>query len=683
MKDSMGSTVLIQIFVVFMVVFIILMASILNYTKTFRIKNQVINIINRHGGYTSDAREEIKDYISKSSIYGQCVLLEGTNDFGSSTTDRCEIKEYKVKDAVGGSYYKVRVYVTFMFPLIKETLHIPITGETKRLYNSPNNNPKAPTYEMVNKNYSPTEVSFSIAGESCIPESPPPPSGGGGCCSPAICGGTVGGLRNSRGCGCYDSSGKLIAGEKTRFNPNKPGRIPDVVGAACCFYHKDCAGKATLKTATVTGGGKSGPLAIIMLTFDDPNQVGIKECTVTNGSCPTTTRCEVKGGTELISSVRVACIDPLGTSSSLDVAVNVIDCGETTHKEVNGRCVETCTVGKYNCAQCEMGECTLCEDNYEPGGGTGHCVKACEVGKNNCKSCYAGKCTECDDDYKVNESGKCEYSGKCYCCGNSQGCNYKWSSTGETPNSTCALTTFSKAQCSGTSSNPANCTIRNCAKCATKSTCETCNAGFKLNSNKSSCVNICSISKCDLCESESTCKTCALGYKLKKAKTMCEQNINCPANCSLCDEVGDACYTCKSGYYINDDDECSACDTGCTVCSGSSSNCTSCATNYTLSGSKCCSKISNCATYTASCGCDKCAAGYHKNLQGGCDKDSTGGTTPACPENCNCNMYGACTSCTNDGTPPKCLEVTCEPPKRKCTYGSGCCGTFDLGESDF
>jgi len=317
MKDSVGSTVLIQIFVVFMVVFIILMASILNYTKTFRIKNQVVNIINRHGGYTSDAREEIKDYISKSSIYGQCVLLEGTNDFGSSTTDRCEIKEYKVKDAVGGSYYKVRVYVTFMFPLIKETLQIPITGETKRIYDRPNDAPETPTYEMVNKPYVPSEVSFSIEKDSCVPPKPP---GSKGCCQKAVCAGSTLIGDGNGGCTCEN-------GRRPGYNASLKGRKPVPGRTNACWWCYDC----NYQPVSLTIDGASTIPAqkrTIKITVTDSSNVGYT-CTPGGENSPITIKYD--GADEEVKTGTIKCTtvgdEPRETTETFDV--NVVNCSKS------------------------------------------------------------------------------------------------------------------------------------------------------------------------------------------------------------------------------------------------------------------------------------------------------------------------------------------------------------------
>ncbi len=240
MKDSVGSTVLMKIFVIFMVVYIILMASILNYTKTFRIKNQIINIINRHGDYNSAARQEISNYIEKSSMYMECSLLDGNNDFGSDPDNKkCEIKEYQMTDAAGGRYYKVKVYVTFMFPLTKRTLQIPITGETKRLYDAGYSDPDPPQYTIVDNKYTPEKVSLEVEKAPC--------GGGNGCCQSAIC--TSGTLVSDGKGGCTCKNG----GTPT-YNASKRGRKPYPSASNACAWCWSCT--ATPVTINVEGGSK-------------------------------------------------------------------------------------------------------------------------------------------------------------------------------------------------------------------------------------------------------------------------------------------------------------------------------------------------------------------------------------------------------------------------------------------
>ena len=477
MKDSVGSTVLMKIFVVFMVVYIILMASILNYTKTFRIKNQVVNIINRHGGYTTSAESEITDYISKSSIYGKCNLLEGNNEFGSNKEDKCEIKEYQMTDAAGGSYYKVRVYVTFQFPLIKQTLQIPITGETKRLYGAPSTPDNGPKYDIVNRSYNPNndKADLEIENETCMPGSAPPAAGG--CCSESYC--LIGEKRYVNGkCGCY--SGFFSSGGTPYCSPLKPGTKLSNDNCSCCYT---CGAKAELGTPSGEGNANTPTsTASITIPVSDPGTVGMMGCS------PYTFNAGTNSVTiEFIevckSKVTVSCVDRLGNSSTKTVKVYT---------------------KPTNCKSCSGDTCTGCIDGYFLDGN-----KVCRKCNEGCAKCTKPLvCTECEEGYYKNTIGICK------ACGT--GCSVCTSSTSCT---TCD-SDHVKAQDNKTCCTPKD----NCSTYLANCNCKDCANGYK-GDGKGGCKKestgggsttpICNSDQV-LCENNTKCcpKTCTGGVPL-------------------------------------------------------------------------------------------------------------------------------------------------------------------------
>ncbi len=339
MKDSVGSTVLMKIFVVFMVVYIILMASILNYTKTFRIKNQIINIINRQGGYNASARQEIADYIEKSSMYMECTLLEGSNDFGSDPNNKkCEIKEYVVEDAAGGRYYKVKVYVTFQFPLIKQTLQIPITGETKRLFDA-ESDPNPPKYVIINSEYNPVsdKVGLKVENSSCG-------GGGNGCCQSSICPGSRLIGDGKGGCTCEN-------GGTPTYDSAKRGRKPYPSAGNACAWCWTC--EATPVTINVTGESTSwATRRSLRINITDTSHAGFT--------------CGTYGENSSIAVDYDSAVD--GTVSTKAIKCSIVGNGPDTTKSYNVYVRKASTVPDGPCANCAcktkpacpVGECTRC-----------------------------------------------------------------------------------------------------------------------------------------------------------------------------------------------------------------------------------------------------------------------------------------------------------------------------------
>lgn len=145
MKDAFGGAFILRIMLIFFAVFICFMAVAINISKTFRIKNEVISILQRsdptelfslseEGGRT-DVSIKIDDYLqsiaykytNNSNITNNCK-----NNGGTLTGNGVCIVEYN--NGSNKVYYKVIAYIVIDFPLFHLGTVIPISGETKTIY---------------------------------------------------------------------------------------------------------------------------------------------------------------------------------------------------------------------------------------------------------------------------------------------------------------------------------------------------------------------------------------------------------------------------------------------------------------------------------------------------------------------------------------------------------------------
>ena len=137
----MGGTVLFQLMVVFVVIYISLMAIGINYATTFRVKNQIINILESSDSYVS-SEPKIVDYLKGVSYYGGESKIEFDPNLSkvkclNNTTNYC-VEQIALKG--GGCYYVVTTYVSLRFPLIGDLNSLPIKGETSIMGRLPNSN---------------------------------------------------------------------------------------------------------------------------------------------------------------------------------------------------------------------------------------------------------------------------------------------------------------------------------------------------------------------------------------------------------------------------------------------------------------------------------------------------------------------------------------------------------------
>lgn len=136
MKESIGTSFIINIIAVFLATIGILMIGFFGYSRAYKTKDKVIDIIEKYEGYTRDAEKEIEDYY-KTVGYG--TKKKGSNcknDPDASAISNGKNYRYCIYkyDTGRGSYYSVTVYMTYNFPIIQSLIQIPVSGETKIIY---------------------------------------------------------------------------------------------------------------------------------------------------------------------------------------------------------------------------------------------------------------------------------------------------------------------------------------------------------------------------------------------------------------------------------------------------------------------------------------------------------------------------------------------------------------------
>ncbi len=115
MRESMGGTLLFWIVLIFLSIFITFMASVIKYAFTYKIKNNLIDYIERNEGIRN--KEELETKLAefgypRQSNYMVCKHKVGENDDTSKV------------------FWFVKLNATFKMPVINSSFNIPIQGET-------------------------------------------------------------------------------------------------------------------------------------------------------------------------------------------------------------------------------------------------------------------------------------------------------------------------------------------------------------------------------------------------------------------------------------------------------------------------------------------------------------------------------------------------------------------------
>ncbi len=134
MRDAIGGTFMIKIFIVFLVFYIVFMTIAVSYAKVFRIKNRVVDILEfyQYDGTVSDNGSIIANNVEP-------YLSDRAYNEDIDKNRYCNINTYFrnglcVQEGSRNGSFKVTLYLVIKFPLFGYDFVIPISGET-RSYN--------------------------------------------------------------------------------------------------------------------------------------------------------------------------------------------------------------------------------------------------------------------------------------------------------------------------------------------------------------------------------------------------------------------------------------------------------------------------------------------------------------------------------------------------------------------
>lgn len=147
MREAIGGTWITQLVIGFMLIFVAFLALSLNYTKAFKIKNELLTIIEKREGITTGTGgtiDIINNYL-KSNNYHVIKSCE-VNSYGVTSLDSNAIelvtnssKKYyycisKIKSPSnsnkGEVFYKVNVFFYFNLPVIGDIFKFDVNGST-------------------------------------------------------------------------------------------------------------------------------------------------------------------------------------------------------------------------------------------------------------------------------------------------------------------------------------------------------------------------------------------------------------------------------------------------------------------------------------------------------------------------------------------------------------------------
>ena len=142
MRESIGGAWILGIVMTFIVLFASFLAISINYSKAFKVKNNVVDLIEKNEGMNEGAAKDIysylrsQGYILKNKCSTDYVGFDMEDSVSSSEKALYCVKKNNVTTdtALEKSYYSVEVFFRLDLPILGEIFTFKVTGETMSIY---------------------------------------------------------------------------------------------------------------------------------------------------------------------------------------------------------------------------------------------------------------------------------------------------------------------------------------------------------------------------------------------------------------------------------------------------------------------------------------------------------------------------------------------------------------------
>ena len=146
MREVTGSIWTFQLIVLFILIFACFLTLVINYSKAYTVKNEMMSIIEKYEGFGTKAKKIVNNYLYNNSYNakGKC----NSGEYGATSLDNPSLEQvtnekekyyYCVSTEVKGdgkTYYNFKVFFNFNLPIIGDIFTFKITGQTKGITNA-------------------------------------------------------------------------------------------------------------------------------------------------------------------------------------------------------------------------------------------------------------------------------------------------------------------------------------------------------------------------------------------------------------------------------------------------------------------------------------------------------------------------------------------------------------------
>ena len=139
MREVTGSTWVFQLMIIFILIFACFLCLVINYSKAYRVKNEVLSIIEKYEGISSTSAGIINNYLRGESYVTTGSCPDGyygikLDESGYEVARSGQKYSYCFRDEYtndGMLYYQIIVFYRFNLPVIGDVMTFQVEGTTE------------------------------------------------------------------------------------------------------------------------------------------------------------------------------------------------------------------------------------------------------------------------------------------------------------------------------------------------------------------------------------------------------------------------------------------------------------------------------------------------------------------------------------------------------------------------
>ncbi len=147
MKEAIANAGVFNLIIIFVTILLLFFIGSLSYSKAFKVKNKIIDEIEKNQVYDEDVSQSIDNWLgeigyrynSSTSLWSCPKSNNGGILVNKASNYQYCVYEYidsnKTRD-INGRYYRVIAYMYFELPILSDLIKIPVMGETVRFVDS-------------------------------------------------------------------------------------------------------------------------------------------------------------------------------------------------------------------------------------------------------------------------------------------------------------------------------------------------------------------------------------------------------------------------------------------------------------------------------------------------------------------------------------------------------------------